>query len=55
MSNAIASREAFKAIVLDGTLAEKGMVSFASMLKPEDAEAIRAYLVNQSKAAASAQ
>jgi alcohol dehydrogenase (cytochrome c)/quinohemoprotein ethanol dehydrogenase len=48
----IADAGAFKAIVLDGTLASKGMVSFASMLKPEDAEAIRAYLVNQSKAAA---
>jgi PQQ-dependent dehydrogenase (methanol/ethanol family) len=53
-STSIASRDAFKAIVLDGTLAGKGMVSFASMLKPEDAEAIRAYLVNQSRAAAAA-
>ena len=33
-------------------LAAKGMVSFASLLKPEDAEAIRAYLVDQSKASA---
>jgi PQQ-dependent dehydrogenase (methanol/ethanol family) len=51
-STAIASRDAFKAIVLDGTLAAKGMVSFATMLKPEDAEAIRAYLIAQSKASA---
>jgi len=51
-STAIADRAAFKAIVLDGTLAAKGMVGFSAMLKPEDAEAIRAYLVNQSKASA---
>ncbi|HVF16646.1 MAG TPA: PQQ-dependent dehydrogenase, methanol/ethanol family [Steroidobacteraceae bacterium] len=51
-STAIADRAAFKSIVLDGSLAAKGMVSFSSLLKPEDAEAIRAYLVEQSKASA---
>lgn len=42
---AINSAEAFKAIVLNGALTQNGMVSFASALKPEDAEAIRAYIV----------
>lgn len=49
-SKAIADAAAFKAIVLDGALAGKGMVGFASMFKPEDAEALRAYLVSQSMA-----
>lgn len=48
-SKAIADATAFKAIVLDGALAAKGMVGFGAMYKPEDAEAIRAYIVAQSK------
>jgi quinohemoprotein ethanol dehydrogenase len=48
-AKAIADAEAFRAIVLDGALASKGMVGFGAMLKREDAEAIRAYLVAQSK------
>ncbi|MBB6093312.1 alcohol dehydrogenase (cytochrome c)/quinohemoprotein ethanol dehydrogenase [Povalibacter uvarum] len=54
-AKAIADAEAFKAIVLDGALASKGMVGFGAMLKREDAEAIRAYLVSQSKLLAPAQ
>ncbi|MET0279541.1 MAG: c-type cytochrome, partial [Steroidobacteraceae bacterium] len=34
----------FKAIVIDGGLSENGMVSFAKVLSPADAEAIRAHL-----------
>jgi alcohol dehydrogenase (cytochrome c)/quinohemoprotein ethanol dehydrogenase len=48
-AKAITEATAFKAIVLDGALASKGMVGFGAMLKPEDAEAIRAYVVSQSK------
>ncbi|HMN44192.1 MAG TPA: PQQ-dependent dehydrogenase, methanol/ethanol family [Povalibacter sp.] len=48
-SKAIVDATAFKAIVLDGALAAKGMVGFGAMYKPEDAEAIRAYIVSQSK------
>ena len=48
-SKAIVDGSAFKAIVLDGSLASKGMVGFGAMYKPEDAEAIRAYIVEQSK------
>ncbi len=46
------SPEAFKAIVIDGALQNNGMVSFRKVLQPNDAEAIRAYLVhvaNQAK------
>ena len=38
--------EAFKAIVIDGALEPNGMVSFRKVLKPADAEAIRAYVVH---------
>lgn len=40
------SNEAFKAIVIDGALQNNGMVSFRKVLTPEDAEAIRAYVVH---------
>ena len=43
--------EAFKGVVIDGNLAENGMVSFAKFLTPEDVEAIRAYLIAQGHAA----
>ena len=41
----IADAAAFKDVVLNGARKSQGMVSFASVLKPEDAETIRAYLV----------
>ena len=46
-AGAINSPEAFKAIVVDGALTPNGMVSFAKALKPEEPEAIRAYLVSK--------
>lgn len=48
------SAEAFKAIVIDGALQANGMVSFRKMLTPEDAEAIRAYVVHIANVAKSA-
>jgi mono/diheme cytochrome c family protein len=45
-SPAIADAATFKSIVLDGARAEKGMVGFASVLSPADAEAVRAWLVH---------
>ena len=45
-SNAIAERDTFKSIVIDGARADKGMVGFGSTLTPEQAEEIRAYLVS---------
>jgi len=44
-----ASAEAWSDIVLEGKLAENGMVSFAEYLTPEDAEAIRAYVIRQAR------
>ena len=46
-AGAINTQQSFKAIVLDGALARNGMVSFAEGLHPEDAEAIRGYLVQK--------
>src|SRR5690606_20114326 len=40
-----ATHQAFNSIVLEGTLAEKGMASFASLLSREDVEAVHAYLI----------
>ena len=41
---ALNSPPLFKAIVVDGALAEGGMISFKNALKAEDAEAIRSFL-----------
>jgi len=45
-AGALWSGDAFKAIVLGGALQDNGMVSFKKELTPEDAEAIRAYVVH---------
>ena len=49
-SPTIADATTFKSIVIDGVRAEKGMVGFASVLTPADAEAVRAYLVHMALA-----
>ncbi|HEY4339846.1 MAG TPA: PQQ-dependent dehydrogenase, methanol/ethanol family [Steroidobacteraceae bacterium] len=41
---ALNAPDLFKSIVVDGALAENGMISFKNSLKPEDAEAIRSFL-----------
>jgi len=46
-SGALHSADAFKAIVIDGALSAKGMVSFAKAISTEDADAVRAYLVGR--------
>ncbi len=51
---ALNSAELFKAIVVDGILQNNGMVSFASVLTPDDAESIRAYVVKLSNDAKNA-
>jgi PQQ-dependent dehydrogenase (methanol/ethanol family) len=50
-SAALANEQAFKSIVIDGALAQNGMVSFKAAVTPEDAEAIRAYVVGTAHAA----
>jgi alcohol dehydrogenase (cytochrome c)/quinohemoprotein ethanol dehydrogenase len=44
-SAALQNAEIFKAIVLDGVLAQNGMASFAEALDEADAEAVRAYVI----------
>jgi alcohol dehydrogenase (cytochrome c)/quinohemoprotein ethanol dehydrogenase len=39
--------DALKSIVIDGALRHNGMVSFATALRPADAEAIRQYLIKR--------
>ena len=34
-------------VVIDGALADNGMVSFAPWITPEEAEAIRAYVLTE--------
>ncbi|HWG29852.1 MAG TPA: PQQ-dependent dehydrogenase, methanol/ethanol family [Steroidobacteraceae bacterium] len=45
-AGALWGAEAFKAIVIGGALQNNGMVSFGKVLTPQDAEAIRAYVVH---------
>jgi quinohemoprotein ethanol dehydrogenase len=46
--------DAFKAIVIDGAFKENGMVSFAKVITPQDADDIRAYMVHQATLAKNA-
>jgi mono/diheme cytochrome c family protein len=50
-SPALASQEAFAAIVLGGARAANGMASFDAALDRADAEAVRAFLVDAANAA----
>ncbi len=51
---ALNSPALFKGIVIDGVLQNNGMVSFKDALTPEDAEAVRAYIVSLSNQAKNA-
>lgn len=46
-SGALNDENAIKAIVVDGALEHNGMVSFAKAVTPEDAEAIRQYVIKR--------
>lgn len=46
-SGVIADADTWKAVVIEGILKDKGMVSFASVLKPEEAEQVRAYVISR--------
>ena len=48
VSGTLANAEAWKSVVIDGALKDRGMVSFAKVLTPQDAEAIRAYVIERS-------
>jgi quinohemoprotein ethanol dehydrogenase len=46
-SAVIADAAVFKQVVIEGILKERGMISFASVLKPEEAEQVRAYIISR--------
>jgi len=48
-SQVAASKDAWRAVLIDGALTGNGMVSFAEQLTPEQAEAIRAYVVTEAE------
>ncbi len=41
------TQEGFDSIVLQGTLSERGMASFADVLKPADTALIRGFIIDQ--------
>ncbi len=43
----IADRDAFKQVVIDGILEDRGMVSFRKYLSADQAEAIRGYIASR--------
>ncbi|WP_345424821.1 PQQ-dependent dehydrogenase, methanol/ethanol family [Halioxenophilus aromaticivorans] len=45
------SRQAFKSVVYDGVLSERGMISFASELSEQDIEQIRQYVIDRNQQA----
>ncbi|WP_428684073.1 PQQ-dependent dehydrogenase, methanol/ethanol family [Sphingopyxis sp.] len=48
VSGALSNTDAWKSVILDGALKDRGMVSFARVLTPADVEAIRAYVIDRS-------
>ncbi|WP_194954964.1 PQQ-dependent dehydrogenase, methanol/ethanol family [Sphingopyxis solisilvae] len=48
VSGTLANADAWKSVVIDGALKDRGMVSFAKVLTPQDAEAVRAYVIDRS-------
>lgn len=48
VSGTLANAEAWKGVVIGGALKDRGMVSFANVLTPADAEALRAYVIERS-------
>jgi quinohemoprotein ethanol dehydrogenase len=54
-SSYLSSKEAWQQVVIGGSLKDRGMVSFAKYLKPEDAEAIRVFVADRAKKGAAAE
>jgi mono/diheme cytochrome c family protein len=46
----LASEDSWRAVVIDGILTDKGMLSFAENLSPAEAEALRSYIVSRAHA-----
>src|SRR5262249_1017341 len=47
----LSDKEAGRTVVIDGVLAERGMVSWSKYLTPDDAEAVRAYIADKARGA----
>src|SRR5690606_30674861 len=47
LSNRLGDQEAWHAVVIEGELADRGMVSFEESLGEGDAEAIRAFIIRR--------
>lgn len=50
-SNILTSSETWQAVVTDGILSDRGMVSFADTLTPDEVESIRAYVADRARVA----
>lgn len=48
-SGFLPDKEAWKSVLIDGALTDRGMVSFAKWLSPEEVESIRAYLSSEAQ------
>lgn len=48
VSGTLENADAWNAVLIDGVLKDRGMVSFSKVLTPEDAEALRAYVIERS-------
>lgn len=48
-SGALANADAWRAVVLDGVLEPRGMVSFAQVINDGEAEALRSYVIQEAK------
>lgn len=48
VSGALTNADAWKGVLIDGILQDRGMVSFAKVLTPKDAENLRAYIIERS-------
>jgi quinohemoprotein ethanol dehydrogenase len=46
-SGALGSKDAWRAILIDGALKDNGMVSFARVMTPEQAESVRLYVIDE--------
>lgn len=49
-SSVVANTDAWNSVLTGGALADRGMISFSKFLKPEEIDAIRAYIASQSRA-----
>lgn len=48
VSGSLSNEDAWKSVLIDGALKDRGMVSFAKVLSPADAEKLRAYVIERS-------